>query len=97
MCRLHEPIQQPEAAVLGSAAYPAPPGPSPPASATGHTEVSSPGRGDSAAVKEGLAGPSSRVPPRSSLTGQGSGGYTASPKSWYVLFWIHFMLTAGAS
>ncbi|KAL0038199.1 hypothetical protein WJX79_007719 [Trebouxia sp. C0005] len=78
-----EPGQQPEAAVLGSAAYPAPPGPSPRASATGHTEVSSPGRGDNAAVKEGLAGPSSPSSSRSSRTGEGSGGYTASPKSWF--------------
>ncbi|DBA92750.1 TPA: hypothetical protein ACH3X1_002948 [Trebouxia sp. C0004] len=81
--RLDEPGQQPAAGVPGSAAYPAPPGPSAPASATAHTEVSSPGRGDSAAVKESLAGPSSPTPPRSSLTGEGSGGYTASPKSWF--------------
>ena len=96
MCRLGEPGQQPEAGVPGSAAYPAPPGASAPASATTNTEASSPGRGDSAAVKESLAGPSSPAPPRSSLTGEGSGGYTASPKSWYILFCIHFILTAGA-
>jgi len=79
-------VQQLEAAVQGSAAYPAPPGPSPQASATEHTEISSPGRSDGGAVKEVLAGPSSPAPQRSSLTGEGSGGYTASPKSWYVLF-----------
>lgn len=81
--RLDEPVQQAEADWAGSAAYPAPPGPSLPASATGHTDVSSPSRGDGGAVKEGLAGPSSPAPPRSSLTGEGSGGYTASPKSWF--------------
>ena len=96
-CRPNEREQQAEQAAPEASVYPAPPGGFAREADTGVSSLASKGDkttgvgldnatgADKHAGMDSLPGPASPAPSRSSLTGEGSGGYTASPKSWYEL------------
>ena len=48
-------------------------------------------------MKDSVPGPSSPAVQRSALTSEGSGGYTASPKSWYAYLLCGWDLTSGST
>ena len=48
-------------------------------------------------MKDSVPGPSSPAVQRSALTSEGSGGYTASPKSWYAYLLCGRDLTSGST